>query len=43
MKLCVLANLYGNLSLEDALKNGKINITRTMENICRIIKISKNL
>lgn len=30
----------GAVTLEDALKNGKDNITRTMENICRIIKIS---
>ena len=39
----IVCTVPGAVALEDALKNGKINITRTMENICRIIKISKNL
>lgn len=37
----VVCIVPGAITLEDALKNGKDNITRTMENICRIIKISK--
>lgn len=39
----IVCIVQGAVSLEDALQNGKVNMTRTMENICRIIEISKNI